>query len=802
MKRPFISLVLFYILGILVFYFIKIPFNIVIFALLSTILYLFYNIIKSTLNQRVLLCFFFVFGLTISLLNGNGNLEKFVGREIYVEGIVENLDKKTSEIEKYIVKIKKIDGKKVSKEKTMLTLIGQKDLKLGSTIILKAIPKHPMENTNPKLFNYRTYLKSNGIYTTMTINEYDIENIDTSNIDLKYKLKEKATFKIKNLFKSYLNEKNSSLLNSIILGDSDYLNEKDLKLYRDMGLAHILAVSGLHIGIISSFLIFVISRLGIKRRTNTVITLIFIWSYGYIIAYPPSIVRASILFSFLYLSKIIHKPYDSLNILGLAALILLIKNPYSLFSVGFQLSFIASFSIIVFTEGIVDLFYPIQGKLIDTISSLIAVNIGLSPIQAYYFNRISILGFLANIIIVPILSFSLVLGVLMIGLEAVLPSLNFFLGKLLNISLNIQFFILKLLEKIPINIVKVFSPEMITIFIIFIFIFIIFNIIDIKSFGRSVEKVILLYLIFLISVNVINIKENLEIHFIDVGQGDSIYIKKGKKDILIDTGGSIFGNDNIPERTVLPYLEKIGVRKLDAIFISHFHEDHCQGLPLLLDEFRVDHVFASHMPDDPYLDFVNNDNFVFLKKGDSIGIDKNTEFKVLWPMDDMNYEKNINNKSMVGILEYKDIKILFTGDIEKETEDKLIETIDKVDILKIAHHGSDTSSTEEFVKRINPELGIISVGKNNIYNHPSKEILDRFESKTEIYRTDKNGLVKIIVEDTYEVRPYLRNGKKKEVTIEDYIFNNYNYFLYNLLFFLISYVLIRVFSKEEFINDL
>lgn len=802
MKRPFASILLFYIFGILIFYFVQIPVNVIFFVFLLTIACLTYNIIKSSLNQRILLLFFLILGIIISSLSSKGNLENFIGKEIFLEGIVEDLDKKTSEIERYIVKVNSIDGREISKEKTVLTIIGEKDLKLGSRITFKASPKYPKENRNPKLFNYKTYLKSSGIYTIINIKEHEIGDIDTSNIALKYKIKEKSIEKVKALFKPYLNEKNNGLLNSIILGDSNYLNEEDLKLYRDMGLAHILAVSGLHIGIISSFLMFLISRLGIKRKTNTIITLFFIWSYGYMIGYPPSILRASILFSFLYLSKIIHKPYDSLNILSLAALILLFKNPYVLFSVGFQLSFLASTSIIIFTDRIAYLLYPLKGKFIDTISSLIGVNIGIMPVQAYYFNRISILGFLANIIIVPILSFSLILGFTMIGLEFIFPSLNLILGKILNTSLNLQFYILNILEKIPINIIRVLSPEIISIVFIYVFIFIILGFFDMKSFGRDLEKVILVYLVFLIFINIMSIEENLEIHFIDVGQGDSIYIRKGKKDMLIDTGGSIFGNFNIPEKTVLPYLEKIGVRKLDAIFISHFHEDHCQGIPLLLNEFKVKHIFVSHIPEEPYLDLVNKYNFTLLRKGDSIEIDKNTKFEVLWPVDDMDYEDNLNNKSMVGTLEYKTKKILFTGDMEREVEGKIIDDIGQVDILKLAHHGSHTSSTEKFIKKTNPELGVISVGENNIYNHPSKEVLERFQGKTQIYRTDKNGLIKIIIGDTYKVKPYLIDGEKEIVSMEDYLFNNYNCFLYNLLFFLISYVLIKVFPKGENINEL
>lgn len=797
MKRSFVYPLLFYILGILIFYFVDIPSKVLILMLFIVIAYLLYNIIKKTFNQSFLLCLFLMFGILTSFVNARGYLENFIGEKILIEAQVVEEDKKSDEYSRYIIKANKINGRKISKEKSMLTVIGEENFKLGSTILFKGEPRSPKINRNPKLFNYKTYLKSKKIHTAVTIKDFDIEKIYDSKIPLRYRLKEKSIQRIEETFKPYLNEENNSLLTSIILGNSDYLSDNDKELYRDMGLAHILAVSGLHIGIISSALMFMISRLGIKRKANVLITLLFIWSYGFIIGYPASILRASILFSFLYLSKILHKPYDSLNILCLAALILLFINPYSLFSVGFQLSFLASGSIILFSERISDFLYPMEGKFTNTLSSLVAVNIGLSPVQAYYFNKISIIGFLANVIIVPVLSFSLILGFLMVFLSIFFPIGNMFLGGILNSSLSLQFYIIRLIDKLPISTIRVFSPEIISIICIFIFIFILLGMVDIRKLNRNITRVMLVYMLFLSLINALSYQDMLELHFIDVGQGDSLFIRQGSRNILVDTGGSIFKNSNIPEKTTIPYLEKLGIKKLDGLFISHFHEDHCQGVPGILEKFEVSNIFAGHEPTEDYIELLKDNRFKVLSRGDKISIGKGLTLDILWPQGGMDYEGNLNNKSMVGVLSYKNTRTLLTGDMEKEVEEELAPTMGSVDILKVAHHGSDTSSTEDFLEKIDPKIGVISVGEGNNFNHPSKSVIDVFKGKADIYRTDKNGLVKIILDDKVNIETYLKDGSKEKTRLGDYVFRNYNYFWYNIVLFIFIYVYIRYYWKEK-----
>ena len=237
-----------------------------------------------------------------------------------------------------------------------------------------------------------------------------------------------------------------------------------------MGLAHILAVSGLHIGIISAFIYFFLSNLGIRRKLNTVITLATIWFYAFLIGFPPSILRANIMFTILYYSQLIHEPYDSINSISFAIFILLLINPYYLFNIGFQLSFMATLSILLFGPRIREAFYPYKNKLVSTLSAILAVQLGTLPVQAYYFNHINPYGIIANLLIIPLLSLGLVLAFLLLffSLLPFTTFVSFILSLVLEVILQWEQALLQLLQTLGPEGAKIFSPELISIIIYYL----------------------------------------------------------------------------------------------------------------------------------------------------------------------------------------------------------------------------------------------------------------------------------------------------------------------------------------------
>ncbi len=274
------------------------------------------------------------------------------------------------------------------------------------------------------------------------------------------------------------------------------------------------------------------------------------------------------------------------------------------------------------------------------------------------------------------------------------------------------------------------------------------------------KKILIISILIILIFSFFNfIPKDLKIYFVDVGQGDCTFIVTPKnKTILIDGGGSTGSDFDVGESTLLPYILDRGYKKIDLMFISHFDQDHVGGLLTILREFKVNKVYISKQEENSenyqkFLEIVKEKNIpvTIVKIGDRINVEKNFYFDILWPEEKQIEENKINNNAIVMKLNYNGFSCLFTGDIEKVAEEKIVKLygnkqILKSDILKVAHHGSKTSTTEKMIKQIKPKVALIGVGENNLFGHPSSEVIERLEElKTKIYRTDLNGEITIIV---------------------------------------------------------
>lgn len=793
MKRPFLHIFIFFSLGIIFSsnFIIDISF-IKIFLLISICVTIMLSLVNREMRhiKHTFLISIFLIGILITNYNFQRNkLVKLYDKEVKAIGVVKEVLKKEEDYEKYVLFLEKINYKQktyVINEKLIFNIYEETELELGDRVATVLEIKEPNRNTNPKLFNYRRHLESKKIFATSS-SKQNTKIINRKNFTTFEKFSIKSKEHVVTSLDKSLNENNANIIKSILLGDDSFLDEENISNFRKLGLAHILAVSGLHIGIIFGFLIFIFDLLKLHRRISMIIAVLIIWIYSGVIGFPPSVLRASLMFSLLCIGRIIYKRNDPINTLSFAGFIMLTVNPMGIYSVSFQLSFIATFTILFFLSRVEKLLKIKNKRLKSSLAIILTAQIGVLPISVYYFNEVQVLSILANLIVAPILTIGIIIGFLIIIASLLSFKIGIFLGFFANNILDLSDKIIELLSKMSSLNIYLSSPSIMEIFLYYLVIFLLLNIIDIKKFGKRIQNCI--YINFFISIALgiilyIN-QEEVKLEFIDVGQGDACLVRFKDKNLLIDTGGNIFGDFDLGENILLPYLRKTGVKTIDGVFLSHFHADHVKGILPLFGEINLKNIFIGYenQENELYNDIAKASKYHkvpinIIQEGDRLKLDKVNFIRVLHPSKESNHD-NENDMSLVFILSIYNREILFTGDIEERSEDYIISNNENrdIDIMKVPHHGSKTSSKEELIKKFNPKVAIIQLGKNN-FGHPNEDILNRYlKNKTHIFRNDISGLISVdISKNEMSFKGYL---KEQEMFVYFLKKNNY-IFIYAL----------------------
>lgn len=809
MKRLFLFLIIPFIIGICISYNIEVDRPAIIIAVILLTSGLVAAFIMNKGYIPVLFTLFIFFGILMTMDSMKNDLVYFSDKDIVIDGVIECRTTLKDAKSTYIVKTKrflynnqpyKVEGK------ILLNYYDKEILDVGNEIRVKGTLLLPRENTNPGLFNYRLYLQTKNIYSTINSDSSSLNIISKDKISQEQLLRHRFQRKIIRILNETLNEKNSRIMSSIILGEGSFLDDETGTRFRELGLSHILAVSGLHIGIIYLFITKILRLLGIDKRISVIIALIIIWSYAYLIGFAASVLRASIMLSFLSLSTLVYKRYDSINTLSFAALLLLFIRPLWIFDVGFQLSFIATASIIILTPRINWLLSIYSKTIAKLLSSLIAVQIGLFPVLAYHFNSYAVMSIISNLILIPIFSFSLILCFILIIVSLIYINASFMLGYLLNTILNAANIIIDVFYKLSYANISLPSLGISFILPYYILLLVSLRIIRIDFLKPKINKLIFNYMIIAILVgflNMINFNET-TLEFIDVGQGDSCLVSTKDKVFLIDAGGNAFGNFDVGERIMLPFLTKKGINRLDAVFITHFHEDHAKGLIPLIENVKIDNIYIGYENDESklyneimHIANMTNTKVCKIMKNDLIYLDRNNLIKILSPSFDMSIDTttNENNLSLVLKLMAHKRNILFTGDIEEEIEHKIVNNteLEKIDIIKVPHHGSITSSTPELINEARPSYAVIQVGKNN-FGHPNVEVMDRYKRiGARVLRNDENGLITFkIDEGSIEIYTYI----KDKPTFNDIIIKYRYILLFLFIYIMASFFMCIIYSNS------
>lgn len=666
---------------------------------------------------------------------------------------------------KYILKIDTINSnKKYKNTKVILyTKKGKETLKYGDKIELVGNFKLAQERRNPGGFDYRFYLKTKKIYGIVTTK--NTKRLKENNVNIISMIANKTANVIKNQSKKLLENKKACLLIGLLIGDTDEIDEETKEDFRNSNLTHMLAVSGLHVSYVLLAVNYIITKVKIHKKLSKIIVMLLILFFILVTGATPSVLRAGTMTIYLILGGIFYRRISVFSSLNLSLLVIIIMNPYCLFDVGLQLSYAG-------TIGIVYLYPVIKEKIYNKANSIlitISANIVIIPIIMYNFNTISLTFFISNLLAGPIIGIIIILGFSIIIISLIFfPIANIF-SKILNLLIILFLNTAKTCANLPFSKIFIITPTLKFIFLYYcLLVFIIIKErIQIRISIKLKNKVIAI-LIILVIINPIkyfsNIKQsNLKIYFVDVGQGDSTCIVTPKnKVILIDGGGnSKDENYDIGKQTLLPYLLDKKINKIDYCIVSHFDSDHCGGLMYILKNLKVKNIIIGKQ----YEEYENYKEFIKIAKdkkinirvveaGEKITIEKNLYIDILWPInrEKMVIQNAINNNSLVFKLRYINFSMLFTGDIEeiaeKEILDKYKENTEflKSTILKVAHHGSKTSSAKEFINIVKPKYAVIGVGKDNKFGHPSNVTIENLKTiNTEIYRTDEMGEISINV---------------------------------------------------------
>ena len=595
-----------------------------------------------------------------------------------------------------------------SDNKYRITVYNDFNYELGDTLKIVGVFKTPSNNSVFNLFNYKKYLLSKKIY--VICNNGKITLVSKNNNFL-YMIKNKMT----NHIDKY---KSKKYIKTFIMGDTSDIEKDILENYRYLGISHLLAISGMHVSVFLIIINFLFKRFKYKN----IIIFLFMMFLIFITNYPESLLRCFLFMIIKYINHKLNLKYSNIDILIFTFCLLIFYNVYYIYSIGFWFSFIITFFILISNKLLINKSYFIKLILISVICFLSSI-----PILASSFYKINIITPLFNIIFVPIISIIIFpLGLL----TFIFPVLdNFYYVLTFGMETFINTF-----SKIRIFTYVISKPNIIYIFLYYLIL--IFSI-------KKDRKIIILFVVVLVfNINSKCFINHKEVTFLDVGQGDSslIIMPKGNA-TLIDTGGLYNSNYSIVLNKTIPYLNSLGINKLDTLILTHGDYDHMGEAINLVNNFKVEKVIFNcgeyNELEQGLIKILNKKKIPYYSCIKKINIDKNK----LYFLQTKDYD-NENDNSNVIYTEINGYKFMFMGDAGVEKEKDILDkyNVSDVDVLKVGHHGSKTSSGEDFINEMNPKYSIISVGKNNRYGHPNKEVLDNLKN-SKIYRTDQEGSI-------------------------------------------------------------
>jgi competence protein ComEC len=543
------------------------------------------------------------------------------------------------------------------------------------------------------------------------------------------------------------------VLEALLLGERGRMDEHLSLALQKAGLYHLFAISGAHIALLSFILFFFLRILRIPTRPSYVILMILLIFYAFLVEGRPSIFRATVMTLFFLLGKLIWRETNLLNTISFSAFVLLVINPFSLFDPGFQLTFTATLAIILFFPKVKKVLPKLPLRVSEILAVSITAQLGVLPIMARVFNRITFSSLLLNFAALPLVALIMLSGYLFLLLTFFSAFLSGWLAEGLRVAINGLVSLSHVLDSFTFFSFRIPTPHLVTIAGYYIFSSLLLFSFKKKKWKWPLAAAFLTFFVLLVTYPFPPVSKELKVTFIDVGQGDSILVEfPGKKKMLVDGGGLPSNDFNIGERVVSPFLWKKGIKTVDFMVLTHAHPDHMNGFLSVVENFKIREFWESLSPveNTSYSQLQQNLNRSTVSRrifrGQTFNFDGVT-IDILHPQEREPRVLSIDNdQSAVLRLTYGRTSFLLAADIGVEAERDILASGLEVrsDVLKSPHHGSRSSSSQDFLEGVDPQFVVISAGERNRYGLPDLEVLNRYrEFGATVLRTDIHGAVQI-----------------------------------------------------------
>lgn len=638
-------------------------------------------------------------------------------------------------------------------------------IEYGHRVVARGQLRLPSGERNPGDFNYKKYLAAQNIDAVFRV---------ASASNVVWLSNGHGSFVLANIIyavRNYiirvidlsLSGQPAALLKALLVGLRGDIDSEIVETFANVGIIHVLAVSGLHVGFILAGLLGLLSFCRVPNPWRTLLVMVLLIFYAYLTGLKPSVVRAVIMAIVFLGGLLLQRRAHLLNTLSISALIILIVSPLDLFEPGFQLSFAAVLGIIFIYRRLTKMCSFLMKRLRDKgqlffvrllhlFFVTVAAQIATIPLTVYYFNRFSLISFLANLIVIPAIACVVALGMVAVFFSTI----HFGLGA---IYLNVVWLLLQgllvfanAIENIPFAYFILPRPSMwlIVFYILGVWLFVSFS--NVKWRKTLLFSILMLLNLYLWLPRA---GKHLKITFFDVGQGDAALFEfPNGKTMLVDAGDRTDYID-YGERVIYPYLIRNGIRKIDNLIVTHPHSDHNGGVLFLLEKKCVGRLMKTPAHPAVPLDSLIEETAIkqgvpihYVQTGDTLLIDPNVLLLIFHPTPSFvqQAERNpeeLNNISIVLKCVYFNHNILMTGDAEHAAEQHMMpyDSLLRSDVLKCGHHGSITSSAPSFRQVVAADIGVVSVAQFNRFGLPSELLLQNFQNEgAKIYRTS-NGAI-------------------------------------------------------------